>query len=210
MTTESFTVCTHCYDQFCRQRRIQTTFLTWVWFAILPSALQVTHWRHGPVHLEVSAETAELQQSPAPLLHQPFPLSVPTCLQLKPQKDVVAGGMACTDCSCLWVGLHPCSPVTASWIEGVYWDYWGNVKKEGKKSQACCLCASLCVWHSGSWLAVWSSSTDCRSVGRMRKRAGFLKWTKITFCKAEVTEHHSAPRLGGWSGSELKDKLAAC
>lgn len=52
-------------------------------------------------------------------------------------------------------------------------------------------------------------STDCWSTGRMRERAGFLRWTNACFCKAEVTVHLVAPQLGSQSTAELKDNSLA-
>lgn len=145
---ESFTVCTHSYNRFCRQRRIQTAFF------------HLGLLCHSPSHT--------LKEQPGPLRGQCWncwvvaepsapstpssPLSAPTCLWLNPQKDVLAGGTACMDCS--W--LSRASPLFCCdhlWIESVMW-LLRKQKKKGKKSQACCLCASLCMWHSEGWLAV--------------------------------------------------------
>lgn len=57
-----------------------------------------------------------------------------------------------------------------------------------------CTCCEFreSLWEIGAVLAVCVVvlrlfSADCRSTGRMRERAGFLRWTNACFCKAEVT-----------------------
>lgn len=74
----------------------------------------------------------------------------------------------------------------------------------------CCLCAFLCMWHHESWPAVWSSNPLNHRLlvhGKDKERCWFPEGNQDPFCKAEVTEHRSAPFWAAGAGLSWKTNL---